>query len=71
MFGINVQNGFGDESTRRFVSERRNGAERRKTDSPGFTCITIVGWICRREQIRRKYDPCLFWDNMQKGSADE
>ena len=43
-------------------SERRNGAERRIKPCNGFTCISTVGWICRREQIRRKDDPDTFVD---------
>ena len=43
-----------------FSFERRNGQERRKKPSSGFTCISIVGWICRREQIRRKEEPDCF-----------
>lgn len=49
--------------------ERRNGGERRKKASPGFACITIVGWICRREQIRRK-DDLLSFCGQQVGEDD-
>jgi hypothetical protein len=38
------------------IHEKRRGRERRKEPSCGFTCITIVGWICRREQLRRNDD---------------
>jgi hypothetical protein len=34
---------------------QRNG-ERRKQPAKGFTYISMVGWVCRREQIRRKDD---------------
>ena len=37
--------------------ERRNNGERRKVPACGFAYISTVGWICRREQIRRKGDP--------------
>lgn len=36
---------------------RTNGADRRKTSSPGFMFISTVGWICRREIRRRDTDP--------------
>jgi hypothetical protein len=36
--------------------DRRKGEERRKLDARGFTRISIVGWICRREQFRRALD---------------
>jgi hypothetical protein len=42
------------------ISEKRSGQERRKEPSCGFTCISTVGWICRREQFRRKDDPDCF-----------
>ena len=41
--------------------ECRNGGERRRKASPGYACITIVGWICRREQVRRKNDSLSFF----------
>lgn len=40
--------------------EQRSSRERRRKTSYGFTCITIVGWICRREQTRRKEDTECF-----------
>lgn len=53
------ENGIGASDT----CERRNSAaERRIKPSSGFTCISTVGWICRREQIRRKDDPDTFVD---------
>lgn len=30
--------------------------DRRREPSEGFACMSIVGWICRRETIRRKKD---------------
>ena len=45
-----------DEFDNLIYCERRNGVERRKKASPGFACITTVGWICRREQARRMDD---------------
>ena len=36
--------------------EQRSRKERRRKPSWGFTCITVVGWICRREWTRRKED---------------
>jgi len=35
--------------------ERRN-EDRRKVPSEGFSYISVVGWICRREQCRRQDD---------------
>jgi hypothetical protein len=43
--------------------EQRSGSERRKEPSNGFACITVVGWICRREQARRKEDPDCFTED--------
>jgi hypothetical protein len=37
--------------------EKRTGLERRAEPACGFTFISTVGWICRREQFRRKDDP--------------
>ena len=36
------------------LEKRRRMGERRKLPSKGFTRISMVGWICRREQTRRK-----------------
>ena len=35
----------------------RRDDDRRKEPSEGFTYVSVVGWICRREQCRRKDDP--------------
>lgn len=40
--------------------ESRNEKDRRKEPSKGFTYISSVGWIDRRERIRRKDDPSFF-----------
>lgn len=37
-------------------SDRRN-IDRRKEPCEGFTYVSMVGWICRREQSRRKDEP--------------
>jgi hypothetical protein len=34
----------------------RSDIDRRKEPCEGFTYVTTVGWICRREQSRRKDD---------------
>ena len=34
--------------------------DRRKEPCEGFTYISTVGWLCRREKIRRKDDPFDF-----------
>lgn len=33
----------------------RRDDERRKKHSLGYTCMSVVGWICRREKERRKW----------------
>jgi hypothetical protein len=38
-------------------TERRY-EDRRKELKEGFTYVSMVGWICRREQLRRKDDTC-------------
>ena len=35
---------------------RSKDGERRKVPSRGFAHISVVGWVCRREQCRRKDD---------------
>lgn len=34
--------------------------ERRQEAARGYTYITTVGWICRRERTRRKNDHFMF-----------
>jgi hypothetical protein len=42
--------------------ERRSkDGDRRKVTSKGFTYISVAGWICRREQCRRKDDKLNFF----------
>ena len=38
-------------------SDNRRFDDRRKEPKEGFTYVSTVGWICRREQCRRKDDP--------------
>jgi hypothetical protein len=40
--------------------ESRSEKDRRKKQSEGFTYISSVGWIDRRERLRRKDDPSFF-----------
>ncbi len=40
--------------------ENRLEEDRRREPSDGFTYISSVGWIDRRERLRRKDDPCNF-----------
>lgn len=40
--------------------ENRMEDDRRSEPSAGFTYISSVGWIDRREQLRRKDDPLDF-----------
>jgi len=42
------------------IANEQRIRDRREKDSPGFAHITIVGWICRREKIRRKDDNFSF-----------
>jgi hypothetical protein len=37
------------------ITDRRD-EDRRKECREGFTYVSTVGWICRREQLRRKDD---------------
>jgi hypothetical protein len=45
---------------RHYSIDTRWGEERRKEPSDGFTYISSVGWIDRRERLRRKDDPDNF-----------
>ncbi len=38
------------------IREKRRTEERRRQTSNGFARISIVGWICRREKLRRRGD---------------
>jgi hypothetical protein len=38
-------------------SNDRRYNDRRKEPCEGFTYVTMVGWICRREKSRRKDEP--------------
>ena len=38
-------------------SSDRRCIDRRKSPGEGFTYVSTVGWICRREQCRRRDDP--------------
>ncbi len=62
MCDFEYQNSRMDDTIPPDIYERRNGTERRKEPSCGFTFISTVGWICRREQFRRKDDPDTFSD---------
>ena len=41
------------------ISDQRQ-EDRRKAPSEGFAYVSMVGWIDRREQTRRKDDPYPF-----------
>ena len=45
---------------RRLNLNNRCREERRKRPSNGYTYISSVGWIDRREKLRRKDDPDAF-----------
>lgn len=36
------------------AANKRTGGERRKETCEGFTYVSTVGWICRREKSRRQ-----------------
>jgi len=44
------------------INDRRK-RDRRRHVCKGFTRISTVGWICRREAVRRKKDPNKFLIN--------
>jgi hypothetical protein len=44
------------ECKEREIADRRALCDRRTRKSKGSAYISIVGWICRREQSRRKND---------------
>jgi hypothetical protein len=56
MYDLGYQEDRMDEIIPNNVLERRTGTERRKASARGFTYISTVGWICRREQFRRNDD---------------
>ena len=62
MYDIDFQKNRTDETVPPEIYERRNGTERRKACACGYTFISTVGWICRREQFRRMDDPDSFID---------
>ena len=41
------------------LQEKRT-VDRRETPAEGYAYISIVGWISRREKVRRRNDPFLF-----------
>jgi hypothetical protein len=43
------------------LNDRRE-EDRRKEPGEGFTYVSTVGWICRREKLRRKDDHFDFFD---------
>jgi hypothetical protein len=60
MYDFGYQKDRMDDTIPPDVLERRNGTDRRKAPACGFTYISTVGWICRREQFRREDDPDYF-----------
>jgi hypothetical protein len=53
-----VQNSFTTNKNEEVAkcSDKRSAADRRSQESEGYTYITTVGWICRREKCRREKD---------------
>ncbi len=45
-----------DSEKNESIERRRCNGDRRQTPAEGYACISVVGWICRREQARRKDD---------------
>lgn len=56
MYDIGYAEDKVDETIPPDAFERRDGTERRKEPACGFTYVSTVGWICRREQFRREDD---------------
>ncbi len=56
MYEFTPQNHFADDTIAPEIVERRDRSKRRKVSACGFTYICTVGWVCRREQFRRKDD---------------
>lgn len=45
-------------------SERRHN-DRRLCQKKGYTYIPMVGWMCRRENVRRKGDNVCEWQSLK------
>ncbi|WP_153306379.1 hypothetical protein [Desulfopila sp. IMCC35006] len=45
---------------KRSTPGEKRATDRRKETSKGYTYITMVGWMCRREKTRRKNDDFTF-----------
>lgn len=60
MYDFEYQKSRIDKTIPPDIYERRKGTERRQATASGFTFVSTVGWICRREQFRRKDDPDTF-----------
>ena len=63
MYDSEYQNNRMEETIQPQNFDRRNGTDRRKEPARGFAFISTVGWICRREQFRRRNDPDSFLDH--------
>ncbi len=44
---------FSSNKTGVLLVDDRCGCDRRQISSQGFTYVSMVGWICRREKSRR------------------
>lgn len=40
-------------NSRTLSTQERRDKDRRKVNSDGYTYVAMVGWYCRRKQIRR------------------
>lgn len=40
-------------SDQKAKDKKRRVKDRRKVDSNGYMYVSVVGWICRREKLRR------------------
>ena len=47
------QEGKSSSDQKKAKDKRRRGKDRRKEDSNGYMYVSVVGWICRREKLRR------------------
>ena len=49
------------QSKNKINDDERRLNDRRLCTKKGFTYITMVGWMCRREKTRRKGDHICGW----------
>lgn len=55
------QKSFRTQSQDDFNAKERRHNNRRLCEKKGFAYISMVGWMCRREHVRRKDDDVCGW----------